>query len=127
MWKTRRINMRDFRELKVWQKAHQLALSVYKATRPFPKEEVYGLTGQMRRACTSIPANIAEGSGRGTDPEMVRFLRIAMGSAAELEYFVLLARDLAYLDGMIHEQLTNEVTQIKRMLTSFIQKLKANG
>jgi four helix bundle protein len=119
--------MRDFRELKVWQKAHQLALSVYKATRPFPKEEVYGLTGQMRRACTSIPANIAEGSGRGTDPEMVRFLQIAMGSGAELEYFVLLARDLDYLNGTIHDHLTNEVTQVKRMLTVFIQKLKADG
>jgi four helix bundle protein len=119
--------MRDFRELKVWQKAHQLALSVYKATRRFPKEEVYGLTGQMRRAATSIPANIAEGSGRGTDPEMVRFLQIAMGSAAELEYFLLLARDLTYLDETAYAQLADEVTQVKRMLTSFIQKLKAEG
>ena len=119
--------MRDFRELKVWQKAHQLALSVYKATRSFPREEVYGLTGQMRRACTSIPANIAEGSGRGTDPEMVRFLRIAMGSAAELEYFVLLARDLGYLNGTIHDHLASEVIQVRRMLSSFIQRLKANG
>ena len=119
--------MRDFRELKVWQKAHQLTLSVYKATRRFPKDEMYGLTSQMRRASTSIAANIAEGSGRGTDPEMVRFLHIAMGSAAELEYLLLLARDLAYLNGMTYEQLTNEVTQVKRMLTSFIQKLKAEG
>jgi four helix bundle protein len=119
--------MRDFRELKVWQKAHQLALSVHKATRPFPKEEVYGLTGQMRRACASIPANIAEGSGRGTDPEMVRFLRIAMGSAAELEYFVLLARDLGYLNETIHDHLASEVIQVRRMLSSFIQRLKANG
>jgi four helix bundle protein len=81
----------------------------------------------MRNASTSIASNIAEGSGRGTDPEMVRFLRIAMGSTVEIEYRLLLARDLAYIDEMIHEQLTNEVTQIKRMLTSFIQKLKANG
>ena len=119
--------MRDFKELKVWQKAHQLVLNVYKITRSFPKDEMYGLTSQMRNASTSIASNIAEGSGRGTDPEMVRFLWIAMGSAVEIEYRLLLARDLAYLDGMIHEQLTNEVTQIKRMLTSFIQKLKANG
>jgi four helix bundle protein len=119
--------MRDFRELKVWQKAHQLALSVYKATRPFPREEVYGLTGQMRRACTSIPANIVEGSGRGTDPEVVRFLQIAMGSAAELEYFLLLARDLGYLNGTIHDHLASEVIQVRRMLNLFIQRLKANG
>lgn len=119
--------MRDFRELKVWQKAHQLTLSVYKATRRFPKDEMYGLTSQMRRAGTSITANIAEGSGRGTDPEMVRFLQIAMGSATELEYLLLLARDLAYLNEMIHDHLTNEATQVKRMLTSFIQKLKADG
>jgi four helix bundle protein len=119
--------MRDFRELMVWQKAHQLALSVYKATRPFPKEEVYGLTGQMRRACASIPANIAEGCGRGTDPEMVRFLWIAMGSAAEVEYFVLLARDLGYLNGAIHDHLGSEIIQVRRMLSSFIQRLKANG
>jgi len=119
--------MRDFRELKVWQKAHQLTLSVYKATRGFPKDEMYGLTSQMRRASTSIAANIAEGSGRGTDPEMVRFLHIAMGSAAELEYLLLLARDLAYLSGMTYDHLTNEVTQVKRMLTVFIQKLKADG
>src|SRR5574341_519960 len=111
--------MRDFRELKVWQKAHQLVLVVHKATRRFPREEVYRLTAQMRRAATSIPANIAEGTGRGTDPEMVRFLQIAMGSAAELEYLVLLALDLTYLDETTHEQLTDEVTQVKRMLTSF--------
>ena len=119
--------MRDFRELKVWQRAHQLALSVCKNTRSFPKDEVYGLTGQMRRACTSIPANIAEGGGRGTDPEMVRFLRIAMGSAAELEYLLLLARDLGYLNGTIHDHMASEVMQVRRMLTSFIQRLKANG
>jgi four helix bundle protein len=119
--------MRDFKELKVWQKAHQLVLGVYKIIRSFPKGEVYGLTSQMRNASTSIASNIAEGSGRGTDPEMVRFLWIAMGSAVEIEYRLLLARDLDYINEMIHEQLTNEVAQIKRMLTSFIQELKANG
>ena len=119
--------MRDFKELKVWQKAHQLVLSVYKITRSFPKDEMYGLTSQMRNASTSIASNIAEGSGRGTDPEMVRFLWIAMGSAAEIEYRLLLARDLGYLNVTIHDDLASEVIQVRRMLSSFIQRLKANG
>ena len=77
--------MKDFRQLQVWEKSHQLALGVYKATQDFPKEELYGLTSQIRRASTSIPTNIAEGCGRGTDPEFARFLQIAMGSASETE------------------------------------------
>jgi four helix bundle protein len=78
--------MKDFRTLTVWQKAHQLTLAVYKATRGFPKEEMYGLTSQVRRASSSIPANIAEGCGRDGDAELARFFQIAMGSASELEY-----------------------------------------
>ncbi len=89
--------MRDFRSLKVWEKAHHLTLAVYKATGAFPKEEVYGLTSQMRRACASIPANIAEGCGRSGIAELTRFLHIALGSASELEYHVILAHDLAFL------------------------------
>jgi len=83
--------MKDFRELKVWEKAHQLTLEVYKATTIFPKDELYGLTSQIRRACASIPANIAEGCGRRGDAEFARFLGIAMGSASELDYHLLLA------------------------------------
>jgi four helix bundle protein len=82
--------MRDFRELKVWEKAHQLALEIYKATSTFPKEERYGLTSQMRRATVSIPADIAEGCCRKGDAEFARFLQIAMGSASELEYHICL-------------------------------------
>lgn len=119
--------MRDFRELKVWGKAHQLTLSVYKATQIFPKEELYGLTSQMRRSCASIPANIAEGCGRKGEAELARFLQIAMGSASELEYHLLLAYDLNLLKAKDYESLTNDVTEIKRMLTSFIQKLKAES
>ena len=84
--------MQDFRQLKVWRKAHSLALAIYKGTVRFPRTELYGLTSQIRRACVSIPANIAEGCGRGGDPELGRFLQIAMGSASELEYHLLLAR-----------------------------------
>ncbi len=80
----------------------------------------------MQRSSVSIPANIAEGCGRGTDADFARFLQIAMGSASELEYHLLLAHDLSFLDQPQYEQLNSELTEIKRMLNSFIQKLKAN-
>jgi four helix bundle protein len=118
--------LRDFRELKVWEKAHLLTQAVYKATTTFPKDELYGLTSQIRRACASVPANIAEGCGRGSDAELARFLQIAMGSASELEYYFLLARDLNLLSGPKYERLTREVTEVKKMLASFILKLKAD-
>lgn len=89
--------MKDFRDLVVWQKAHDVALRVYQFTRPFPTEERYGLTAQLRRSASSIGANIAEGCGRGSDADFRRFLHIAMGSASELEYHFLLSRDLHYL------------------------------
>ena len=115
--------MRDFRELKVWRKAHDLTLAVYRITAAFPKEEMYGLTSQIRRSCESIPANIAEGCGRSRGPDFARFLQIAMGSASELEYHLLLARDLLLLAEPDYGHLAREVTEVKRMLTSFIQKL----
>ncbi|HEX2712253.1 MAG TPA: four helix bundle protein, partial [Candidatus Acidoferrales bacterium] len=83
--------MKDYRELKVWQRAHDLTLAVYQATGSFPREELYGLTTQMRRASSSIAANLAEGCGRGGDAELNRFCSIASGSASELQYFLLLA------------------------------------
>lgn len=119
--------MKDFRDLKVWQKSHQLTLAIYKITTIFPKEELYGLTSQIRRACASIPANIAEGCGNSTDAELARFLQIATGSASELEYHLLLTHDLGFLDSSHYLKLNSEVTEIKRMLTSFIQKLKAES
>ena len=119
--------MKDFRELKVWEKSHHLALAVYTATAGFPKDELYGLTSQIRRSCASIPANIAEGCGRNGDAELARFLQIAMGSASELEYHLLLSLDLGLMDVANYDQLAQETTEIKRMLASFIQKLKADG
>lgn len=86
--------MKDFHELKVWHKAHQLALAVYRLTASFPREELYGLTSQLRRSSSSIPANLAEGCGRNGDAELARFCSIAAGSASELEYQLLLAKDL---------------------------------
>lgn len=116
--------MRDFRKLKVWEKSHQLALSVYRLTSSFPKDELYGLTSQLRRASASIPANIAEGCGRNGSAELVRYLHIAMGSASELEYHLLLAHDLGFCEGNEYKSATAEVVEIKRMLTSLIQKVK---
>ena len=119
--------MSDFRKLNVWAKAHALTLAVYAATAAFPRDELYGLTSQLRRSCSSIPANIAEGCGRSGDAELARFLRIAMGSASELEYQLLLARDLSFLNGEDYGRLTSDVTEVKRMLTSLIQRLTADS
>jgi four helix bundle protein len=119
--------VRDFRQLKVWEKGHRLTLAVYEATARFLREELYGLTSQMRRSCAPVPANIAENCGRDGDAELARFLRVASGSASELEYYLLIARDLNLLDPSNYERLSKEVTEVKRMLTSLIQKLTAEG
>lgn len=116
--------MQDFKNLKVWERAHQLTLQVYQATRCFPREELYGLTSQMRRASASIGANIAEGCGRRGNPELIRFLQIAMGSASELEYHLLLARDLKMLSEIGYERSSNHVVEIKKMLGSLIHRLR---
>ncbi|HXB67118.1 MAG TPA: four helix bundle protein [Candidatus Acidoferrales bacterium] len=119
--------MKDFHELKVWQKAHELTLAVYKATATFPREELYGLTSQLRRSCSSIPANLAEGCGRNGDAEFARFCSIAMGSASELEYHLLLARDLKLIKPKEHDELTQRTMELKRMLTGLRQRLKAES
>ncbi len=116
--------MQDFHTLKVWEKAHQLTLDVYHATVAFPKEEIYGLTSQIRRASSSIAANIAEGCGRGSNAEFRQFLQVAMGSACELEYHLLLARDLHYLDAIDYERLAGSATEVKKMLAALISKVK---
>jgi len=118
--------VRNFRELKVWQKAHRLTLDVYKTTRTFPREEVYGLTSQIRRSAVSIPANIAEGWGRSEDAELARFLQVSMGSASELEYHLLLSHDLELLSSSNYDRLLNQLIEVKRMLTAFINKLRAD-
>lgn len=117
--------MRDFRELRVWEKGHNLVLDVYKATAGFPRGEMYGLTSQVRRSASSIPANLAEGCGRGGDPELARFMQIAMGSASELEYHLLLARDLNYLSDTNYQELAERTKEVKRMLAPFINRLKS--
>ena len=118
--------MQDFRKLLVWRKAHELTLAVYRATVSFPNEERFGLTRQLRRACGSIAANLAEGSGRGGDMDFARFSQMAMGSAAEVEYHLLLARDLGMLESQEHQEMTASVTEVKKMLTSLMKKLRKN-
>ena len=117
--------MRDFRKLKVWEKGHRLTLDIYNVTVSFPSEELYGLTSQMRRACAAIPANVAEGCGRGSNADLARFLQIALGSASELENHLLLAQDLAFVKPTDYERLSREMTDLKRMLTSFVKNLKS--
>ncbi|MGD0007223.1 MAG: four helix bundle protein [Terriglobia bacterium] len=119
--------MRSFKDLKVWQKGHELTLWIYQATKSFPKEEMYGLTSQLRRAAASIPANIAEGCVKGSGAEFRHFLQVALGSASELEYHILLSHELGYLDKSQYECLGIGATELKRMLTSFIQKLTADS
>lgn len=118
--------MKDFRTLKIWEKAHALTLTVYKATEKFPKQEQYALTSQIQRAAVSIPANIAEGCGKDSDAELKRYFLISMGSSSELEYLLLLAHDLGYLPGKDYQVMTNDLVEIRKMLNAFIQKLKAN-
>jgi len=116
--------MKDFKELRVWAKAHELTLLIYRLTREFPRDEIYGLISQMRRSAVSIGANIAEGCGRRTDGEMARFLQIARGSASETEYHLLLARDLRFLSESDYASTEKKIVEVQRMLTSLVQKVQ---
>jgi len=118
--------MKDFRSLKVWEKAHALTLAIYKSTAQFPKQELYSLTNQVQRAAVSIPANIAEGCGKDSDAELKRYLSIAMGSSSELEYLLLLACDLGYFPPNIYQSVQNDLVETRKMLNAFIQKLRAS-
>ena len=117
--------MQDFRKLLVWQKSHVMALSIYRVTGPFPEPERYGLTSQMRRAAYSIPSNIAEGCGRAGRIELRQFLHLSLGSASELDYFLLLSRDLQFLTAPQYEALERQVNELKLMLSSLIRKIGA--
>ncbi len=119
--------MQDFHKLKVWEKAHAFALSIYKITKKFPKDELYGLTSQIRRASTSIPTNISEGCGRGSNADLARFLQISMGSASECEYLLLLSRDLCLLSQIEYETLFPDITELKRMLTGLMKTLRTDN
>jgi len=115
--------LRDFKKLDIWHEAHQLVLKVYKETHNFPKEEVYGLTSQLRRSVVSIPNNIAEGCGRNSKKEFYNFLNISMGSSSEVEYLLLLAHDLNYLQNDYFE-LNQLLIKLRKMLNIFMQQIQ---
>ena len=119
--------MQDFHKLKVWEESHQLTLDIYRVTIEFPKEELYGLINQIRKSSASIATNIAEGCGRETNAELKRFLYIAMGSASETEYHLLLSKELGYLTESDFARLNQEIGSVKQMITSLIKKLKTDN
>ena len=119
--------MQNFRKLQVWEKSHNLTLRIYRLTSKFPREEIYGLTSQMRRACASIPTNIAEGCGRESSADFARFLQIAIGSASETEYLILLAHDLEYLTADQHAELMDTTIRVKKMLTALGKNVRMNS
>lgn len=116
--------MRNFRNYEVWKLSHELTKQIYKVTMSLPKSEKYQIVGQMQRAAYSIPSNFAEGCGRGSDKDFNRFIQIALGSAHELEYFIILSRDLNYIDSTLYEALNENVNTVKRKLYALSKKLK---
>lgn len=118
--------VKNYRELQVWRKAHELTLAIYRVSAIFPREELYGLTAQLRRSSSSVAANLAEGCGRNGDAEMGRYCSIAMGSASELDYHLLLAKDLKLIRANDYIDLARQTTEVRRMLTGLFQKLRAN-
>ena len=117
--------MKDYRDLQVWRKAHELTLAVYRATQGFPADEKYGLTSQLRRSASSIPSNIAEGCGRGSDTDFARCCQIAMCSACEANYQLLLSRELGYLPEADHARLDGAVNEVQRMLSALLARLRS--
>ncbi|RKR13204.1 four helix bundle protein [Maribacter vaceletii] len=115
--------MRDYKKYTVWELGHEITLLIYKLTSSFPKEELYSLTSQMRRASYSIPSNIAEGCGRESNQEFKRYLTIARGSASELEYFLILVKDLNLIELNDFKNLSDSANKIKRSLNNLINKL----
>jgi four helix bundle protein len=116
--------MKDFRTLKVWQKSHQLTLSIYALTKEFPKEELFGVTSQLRRAAGSIPTNLAEGCGRGSEKDFTRFIQISMGSACETEYLLQLCNDIDMIDPTDYQIYSEQICEIKKMLVALIKAIR---
>ena len=115
--------MRDYRRLEVWQASHSLTLDVYRLTSRFPVAERYGLTSQVRRAAASIPSNIAEGAGRRTQADYARFLDMALGSANEVEYQIVLARDLSLVEHIEADQLIDRIDHVRRRLLNLHKRV----
>ncbi|MBS1653986.1 MAG: four helix bundle protein [Bacteroidetes bacterium] len=119
--------MQNYKDLKVWEKAHHFTLLVYETTKLFPKEELYSLTNQIRRSASSIPANIAEGCGKNSQLDFANFLNIALGSANETEYYIILSKDLKYLDFENFESLVKLINEIKATLIALIAKIRMSS
>jgi len=115
--------MKDFRDLRVWERSHKLTLDIYRITASFPKHELYGLTSQIRRCSASIGANIAKECGKGGNNEFQRYLQIASGSASEMDYHSLLCRDLGFLPELEYRILVKSLTELRKMLTSLLKKV----
>ncbi len=115
--------MRDFKKLDIWKRSHQLTLVIYRITKQFPKDELFGLTSQMRRSSSSIPTNIAEGCGRGTNPQLKHFLEISIGSSSELEYQLILSKALEYISEEVFNQYAEETVQVRRMIYGYCSQL----
>ncbi len=118
--------MQNFKDLRVWSKAHEITVKIYQISKSFPKDELYSLTNQLRRASSSIPANIAEGCGKNTPSDFANFLNISLGSANETEYFLILSKDLNYLSENDFNLLSDNINEVKAMLISLIQKVRVN-
>jgi len=116
----------DTNKFIVWQKSHELVLKIYDITKDFPRDELFGLTSQIRRAAVSIPSNIVEGKARGSNKEYKRFLLMARGSLEELKYQILLSKDLGYINGEQYDNITMFTNEVGKMLNALINKLKAN-
>ena len=122
--KTRSKKMRDYKNYTVWQESHQLTLIAYQLTKSFPKEELFGITSQLRRATSSVPTNIAEGCGRESDADFRRFLIMAHGSATEVEYMIFLSTELNYVSKNEFEKKKKKVIVLRKQLRKLIDKLK---
>lgn len=117
--------MQNYKDLKVWEKSHHFTLKIYEATKKFPKDELYALTSQLRRASSSIPANIAEGCGKMTKQDFAKYLNISLGSSNESEYFIILSKDLNYLSQEDFDILSSLINEIKGMLIALVNKVRA--
>lgn len=117
--------MQNYKDLKVWEKAHLFTLKVYETSKDFPKEEIYSLTNQIRRSASSVPANIAEGCGKNSKQELAHYLNVALGSANESEYYLILSKDLKYLKEKVFQELFNLINEVKGMLIALINKVRS--
>ena len=115
--------MRNFLNLEIWKKSHQLTLKIYKTTKHFPKDEMFGLTSQMRRSSSSIPTNIAEGCGRNSNPQLANFLQIATGSCSELQYQIILSKELSYITEEVFNEIHTDAVDVRRMIFGYWSKL----